>query len=67
VSQLFPALGGHQSIIVVSLSPDVMALDIRLVSFSISTPFPDLFGDRLGTELRQVWLYRLKRCRWEIP
>lgn len=65
--QLLPTLGGDQSVIVIAFSPDIMTLDARLVSFRISTPFADLFGDRLGTELGQVRLYRLECCRWEIP
>lgn len=59
VSELFPALGRDESIIVISFAPDIVALDIRLVAFSICAPLPDPFGYGFSAELGEVWFYRL--------
>lgn len=66
MSQLLPALARDQSVIVVSLSPDVVTFDIRLVAFGIGAPLANTVGDGLSTELDEVWLDRSQRRRWQV-
>lgn len=51
MSQLLPALTRDQSVIVVSLPPNIVTLDVWLVAFSICAPLADTLGDRLSTQL----------------
>lgn len=67
VSQLLPALAGNQSIIVVSLTPDIMALDVWLVALCIGTPLPNSRRDCLGAQLSEVLFDRFERLSREIP
>lgn len=58
-AQLLPALTGDQSVIVVSLTPDVISLDVGLVALGVGTPFADLRRDGLFAKLGEVGLNRL--------
>jgi hypothetical protein len=47
-AELFPALTGDELVVVVALAPDVVALDVGLLSLGVGAPFADLVGNGLG-------------------
>lgn len=55
-AQLLPALAGDQAVIVVSLAPDVISLDVGLVALGVGAPFADLRRDGFLAELGEVGL-----------
>lgn len=59
-AQLLPALTSDQAIIAIALAPNIVTLHIWLVALSIGTPFTDLLGHSLGTELSEIRLDRFQ-------
>lgn len=66
-AELLPALARHQAIIIIALTPNIVALDIRLIALRVGTPLPNSFRHRVGAELGQVWLGRAQNGSRQIP